>query len=585
MTEMAATQPIKIYLSCSQEDHELGRKLKEHLGVLERDGEVTVWQNWDISPGVERADEMAKHLNSASIILLLISSSFFASAEQSDYEEPQAIKKHKAKEACVIPVILRPCDWKSAELSNLQALPRNSQAITSWQNQDEAFKEVADEIRNAIKNKSDYISLPQTSKRRFKIPWRSLRTTLFTSIGITTLVVFTRFLGVLQPLELFFFDQMMTLKGTEPQDDLLLLITITSDDIKQYGSSKGTSLADKTMLDLIKKLQVLKPQAIGFDLYRDWATEKSQESLELSNILKTDKNIFVVCKVPDKNYNSQAIAPPSDVPEDRIGFSDFLSENVFRRQLLHMNTKAIKSPCSTKDGKMDSFSFKLAQHYLMNNKKQYKWNEKISEYTSDNVVLQRLYGSNTGGYQLGTDFDGYQVLLNYRVEQTAHSIQNIAPIKTVQEAINYKPSDNPSDNPFKGKIILIGTDIQGIDDFFTTPFQGPKISGLIMQAQMVSQLVRAAKGERYLIQVWSVWYEIIWILNWSLIAATIVQMFRSTRSIIISGGVAFISLYVSCLLLFRFLFLWVPFVPPVFTFIGTGGFIIFIKFKAQKFSS
>ncbi|NJR73579.1 MAG: CHASE2 domain-containing protein [Scytonema sp. CRU_2_7] len=325
---MAPTQSIEIYLSCSPEDEELGSKLAKHLKALELDGVITVWQNRDISAGAERANEIDKRLNSARIILLLISPDFFASDEHWKRDVPKAIERHKTKEACVIPVLLRPCDWKRVQFGGLQALPRNETAITSWQNQDEAFNEIAEEIRKAIENKSDVIRLPQKDKRRFKIPWRSLRTLLKASMGVTALVIIIRLGGILQSLELAAYDELMRFQLSyfpqEQQDKKLLIINITKEDAakeeeraSKSGGKNGT-LTDASLASLLKKLIENQPLSIGLDFYRNYPSRDKA----LTDLLK-NKNIFALCKAPEtEDSNDKGIDPPREISRNRIGFSD-----------------------------------------------------------------------------------------------------------------------------------------------------------------------------------------------------------------------------------------------------------------------
>ncbi len=88
----------------------------------------------------------------ADIILLLVSADFLASNYCNDVEVTHAMKRHEAGEARVIPVILRPVDWKGTPFSKLQALPKNAKPVTKWSDRDEAFLNVAEGIRAAITN-------------------------------------------------------------------------------------------------------------------------------------------------------------------------------------------------------------------------------------------------------------------------------------------------------------------------------------------------------------------------------------------------------------------------------------------------
>jgi predicted nucleic acid-binding Zn-ribbon protein len=63
----------------------------------------------------------------------------------------RAMERHAAGEALVMPVILRPVDWQSAPFGKVQAYPKNAKPVTTWANRDEAFLDVAQSIRKAVK--------------------------------------------------------------------------------------------------------------------------------------------------------------------------------------------------------------------------------------------------------------------------------------------------------------------------------------------------------------------------------------------------------------------------------------------------
>ncbi|MEM7794112.1 MAG: TIR domain-containing protein [Cyanobacteria bacterium P01_C01_bin.118] len=81
-------------------------------------------------------------LKRADIILLLISADFIASDYCYEIELQQAMERHQAGEARVIPIILRPADWQNTPFSELQAFPTNAKPITSWSDRDEAWLNV-----------------------------------------------------------------------------------------------------------------------------------------------------------------------------------------------------------------------------------------------------------------------------------------------------------------------------------------------------------------------------------------------------------------------------------------------------------
>lgn len=143
---------VEVFYSYSHKDEQLRDQLNAHLIVLKRQHVIDDWHDRRISAGQEWEGRIHEHVNSAKVILLLISSDFLASDYCYDIEMARALERHYSGEAIVIPVILRACDWTSAPFGKLQALPRNAEPVTSWQNIDEAFTGVAKGIREAINN-------------------------------------------------------------------------------------------------------------------------------------------------------------------------------------------------------------------------------------------------------------------------------------------------------------------------------------------------------------------------------------------------------------------------------------------------
>src|SRR5205809_7623571 len=142
--------PVTVFYSYAHADEGLLDRLAKHLSLLKHEGLIAEWHDRQISAGTPWAQDIDKHLETASIILLLISADFLASRYCYDIEMQRAIERHRRGEARVIPILLRSCDWHSAPFGQLQCLPRNDKAVTSWQNQDEAFQTIATELRRVI---------------------------------------------------------------------------------------------------------------------------------------------------------------------------------------------------------------------------------------------------------------------------------------------------------------------------------------------------------------------------------------------------------------------------------------------------
>ncbi|MDZ8077511.1 MAG: SUMF1/EgtB/PvdO family nonheme iron enzyme [Nostoc sp. DcaGUA01] len=150
MTE-ASLVSLKVFFSYSHADEPLKNELVKHLGILKRQGVISTWDDREIPPGGEWNQLINENLNTADIILLLVSADFIHSEYCWGVEVTTAIQRHEVGEACVIPIILRNVDWQSAEFGKLQALPKNGLPVKSWNNQDDAFTNVAQGIKSAAK--------------------------------------------------------------------------------------------------------------------------------------------------------------------------------------------------------------------------------------------------------------------------------------------------------------------------------------------------------------------------------------------------------------------------------------------------
>ena len=143
---------LEVFLSYSHRDEKLRDELMTHLRPLERQGLISGWYDRKILPGNEWNGEIHNHLNTAHIILLLVSSAFISSKYCYDIEMVRAMERHEKKDSCVIPIILRKCDWQGAPFGKLQALPTDAKPVIGggWKNRDEAFTNIAYGIRPIV---------------------------------------------------------------------------------------------------------------------------------------------------------------------------------------------------------------------------------------------------------------------------------------------------------------------------------------------------------------------------------------------------------------------------------------------------
>jgi TIR domain len=149
---MTAQQlPLHIFCGYAHQDKPLFLELKKSLAVLWRQEAIHIWHDGDILPGAHWDNEIEQQLNTADIILLLISPNFIASDYCYNKEMEWALTRGTTGAARVIPILGKPTpNWEKTQIGQLQALPANGPAITSWRNRAEAFADIAKKLSDVI---------------------------------------------------------------------------------------------------------------------------------------------------------------------------------------------------------------------------------------------------------------------------------------------------------------------------------------------------------------------------------------------------------------------------------------------------
>jgi predicted ATP-binding protein involved in virulence len=160
---------MEIFLAYSHEDKALRDELVKHLQPLQRSKIITFWTERIIFPGMEWRNEINSRLESANIILLLISADFLASDYCYDFEFLRALQRHENGEAVVVPIIIRSCDWFHSPLGRLQVLSIDDGiASSSRHSRDEAFLKVAQALSSVIQQMTDATNFQKVTTARRK---------------------------------------------------------------------------------------------------------------------------------------------------------------------------------------------------------------------------------------------------------------------------------------------------------------------------------------------------------------------------------------------------------------------------------
>lgn len=150
MSPQRLIPPLKLFLSYSHCDEELCERFRAHLRPLERDGLIETWHDRSITASTEWSGTIDDNLNSADIIILLVSVDFLASDYCQDIEMMRALERTEKGEARVVPVILKPCDWKTSSLARFQALPKDGLPVVDWATNDHGFVNAVKGLRRLI---------------------------------------------------------------------------------------------------------------------------------------------------------------------------------------------------------------------------------------------------------------------------------------------------------------------------------------------------------------------------------------------------------------------------------------------------
>ena len=141
----------KVFISYSHKDEAHREDLEDHLSMLKRNEIISVWHDRKIIPSEDWKGSIDENLDSADIIIFLVSPSFLASSYCLDVEVKRAMERHAEGSAKIVSIIVRPCDWHECDFSKYQAVPKDAMAITLWENKDSAWLDAINGLKKHIR--------------------------------------------------------------------------------------------------------------------------------------------------------------------------------------------------------------------------------------------------------------------------------------------------------------------------------------------------------------------------------------------------------------------------------------------------
>jgi CHASE2 domain-containing sensor protein len=380
-------------------------------------------------------------------------------------------------------------------------------------------------------------------------------TVVLTSVVVTGVIVGLRQLGALEGAELDAYDQLVRSRPESEPSDRLLVVGISEDDIRNYNQFPIT---DATLATLLKKLADYQPRAIGIDIGRDVPIGEGRE--DLIQVLEQNDNMVAACVM--SSATEPGTPPAPGVPPEQVGFADMQldRDQVIRRTAL-VSFPPLVEPlpenphlCQDPDSLLYSFPFQLALSYLETEGIEEELTTPEEFIKLDSTIFPPLEDQ-SGNYSYTGAFD-YQIMINWSGENAIDQV-------TLTDVLE----DNIDPNLVRDRVVLIGYTASTANDDFATPFSAAAqdrvlMPGVVLHAQVVSQILSTVLEGRPLIWYWSQGSEILWIFLWSVVGGTLAWKIRRPWILIpvalVAGGV----LYGISYAVFVQQSGWIPLVPP-----------------------
>ena len=389
----------------------------------------------------------------------------------------------------------------------------------------------------------------QAKQENFQ-PKRRLLWNVAIALGTTLVIVLLRLIGLFQGIEWNLYDQYFRLRPLEPIDPRIAIVTIDDHDLTKIGQ---WPFPDSVLVQVIENLKQQNPSVIGLDLYRNLRVEPGYQKLE--QLFQTTPNLIGV----EKRVDPQVPPPPILKDQGQVAMADLVSDadGKIRRGLLSLR--------SSEDNQITlGLGTKLAIEYLEN---QGVTLEKIDEnkFQLGQATIVP-FSSNDGSYVRAND-GGFQILLNFRGSLSNFHSVSFSELLENRIIPNWQPVDSTKP-PLQDCIVLIGAIADSLKDLHRTPYSTslsksmPLTPGVVIHANLASQIISAALDGRPMIKVWTEMKEGLWIFLWSAIGAVLSYRFKSTIFTVL-------SIFIACFGLGIFTYQaflqgwWVPVLPPM----------------------
>jgi len=108
---VSMVNPI-VFISYSHKDEAWKNRLVSHLGVLQSEGLLGIWDDTRIEAGADWYPNIQKAIDASNVAILLISADFLTSKFILGEEVPRLLERREKEGLRIFPVIVKPCAWQ-----------------------------------------------------------------------------------------------------------------------------------------------------------------------------------------------------------------------------------------------------------------------------------------------------------------------------------------------------------------------------------------------------------------------------------------------------------------------------------------
>ena len=345
--------------------------------------------------------------------------------------------------------------------------------------------------------------------RFFKLGFKGNIYTLVVSTVIVPILLL-QYIGLLQPLELAFYDALFLFKQPEAIDHNIVIVEWDERSIRELSE---TIISDRTLADTLSKINQQSPRLIGLDLYRDLpvgdfylSSEENQEAHNLLNkIFLEQHNLIGVEKIIRPTVN-----PPEALKrKDRVAATDLPADSDFRVR------RAYAFPYTDEENEGNGIGIPyigivLGYQYLSVE----GWDTSnlpyaIRFYRENREFL--LKGISSHAYLFGKE--GLNFLVNWRNARSRHDFIRVSVVDVVKNQI--------STDLFEDRLVIIGNTTSYGGDIHNTSIdrwhdcsaaeneENCWTEGVEIVANVSSSIIATAHEGRNLITIAPEWNEIL----------------------------------------------------------------------------